>query len=52
MKKQNVGFAWLLMGLIFAVPQDVIFWWIGVGMGIIGLVTVIRHSKEEDAPDK
>lgn len=50
MKKQNIGFAWLLMGLIFAVTRDAIFWWIGVLMGIIGLIIVIRHSREDETP--
>ena len=29
MKKQNIGFAFLLLGLIFAVPADSMLWWIG-----------------------
>lgn len=47
MKKQNIGFAFLLLGLIFAVPADTTLWWIGVILGIIGLITVITNSKSE-----
>ena len=47
MKKQNIGFAFLLLGLIFAVPADSLMWWIGVILGIIGLVIVIIGSKEK-----
>ena len=46
MKKQNIGFAFLLLGLIFAVHADTILWWIGVILGIIGLVIVILGRKE------
>jgi len=41
MKKQNVGFAFLLLGIIFAVSQDALFWWIGVLLGIIGFIIVL-----------
>ena len=41
MNKQNIGFGFLLLGLIFAVPGDSILWWIGVALGIIGLAIVI-----------
>ena len=47
MKKQNIGFAFLLLGLIFAVPADSTMWWVGVILGIIGLITVITNSKSE-----
>lgn len=47
MKKQNIGFAFLLLGLIFAVPADSLMWWIGVILGIVGLVIVISGSKEK-----
>ena len=47
MKKQNVGFAFLLLGLIFAVPADSVLWWIGALLGGIGLVIVISSSKAE-----
>lgn len=47
MKKQNIGFAFLLLGLIFAVPADTFLWWIGALLGIMGLVIVISNSKSE-----
>lgn len=47
MKKQNMGFGFLLLGLIFAVPADGILWWIGAGLGIIGLLIVIAGAKAE-----
>lgn len=47
MKKQNVGFAFLLLGLILAVPADPLLWWIGVLLGLVGLIIVIVNSKEE-----
>ena len=47
MKKQNIGFAFLLLGLIFAVPADTFLWWIGALLGIVGLVIVISNSKSE-----
>ena len=47
MKKQNIGFAFLLLGLIFAVPADSTMWWVGVILGIIGLIVVISNSKSE-----
>ena len=46
MKKQNVGFAFLLLGLIFAVPADSFLWWIGAILGVIGLIIVIKNSGE------
>lgn len=46
MKKQNVGFAFLLLGLIFAVPADSVLWWIGALLGVVGLIIVIVNSKE------
>ena len=47
MKKQNIGFAFLLLGLIFAVPADSTMWWVGVILGLIGLIVVISNSKSE-----
>ena len=47
MKKQNTGFAFLLLGLIFAVPADGMLWWIGALLGVIGLAIVICNSKTE-----
>ena len=48
MKKQNVGFAFLLLGLIFAVPADSFLWWIGAILGIIGLIIVAINAKGEN----
>lgn len=45
MKKQNVGFAFLLLGLIFAVRQDLIAG-AGIALGIIGLIVIIKDSLE------
>lgn len=39
MKKQNLGFAFLLLGLIFAVRQDLTPM-VGITLGIIGLILV------------
>ena len=38
-EKQNLGFAFLLLGLIFDVRQDLIPW-PGIILGIIGLILV------------
>ena len=48
MKKQNVGFAFLLLGLIFTVTQETLFWWIGVLLGIIGFIIVLCNSKRDN----
>jgi len=48
MKKQNLGFAFLLLGLIFAVPADSLLWWIGAILGVIGLLIVATNSKESN----
>lgn len=40
---KSVGFAFLLLGLIFAVREDIIAF-PGIILGIIGLVTVIRAN--------
>ena len=48
MKKQNVGFAFLLLGLIFAVPADSTMWWVGVILGIIGLIIVATNTKGDN----
>ncbi|MBC8591162.1 hypothetical protein [Wansuia hejianensis] len=45
MKKQNVGFAFLLLGLILAVRQDLIAG-AGIALGIIGLIVIIKDSLE------
>ena len=43
-KKQNAGFAFLLLGVIFALAPMPFFWWIGVTLGISGLVVVFRYK--------
>ncbi len=48
MKKQNVGFAFLILGLIFAIPADSILWWIGAALGFIGLIIVAINAKSHD----
>lgn len=48
MKKQNVGFAFLLLGLILAVSREGILYWTGVLFGIIGVIIVIVGSKIKD----
>ena len=48
MKKQNVGFAFLLLGLIFAVTQETLFWWIGVLLGVVGFIIVLCNSKKDN----
>lgn len=47
MKKQNIGFAFLLLGVIFAIPAETLLWWISVLLGMVGLVFVIIGSKEK-----
>lgn len=46
MKKKNLGFALLLMGIIFAAPGDTLFWYIGFALGIIGLLLVAVSKSE------
>lgn len=51
MKKQNVGFAYLLLGLIVALPYTVyiesfFLYLAGVVLGIIGLRIVISDAKD------
>ena len=48
MKKQTVGFAFLLLGIIFAVTQETLFWWIGALLGIIGFIIVLSNSKRDN----
>ncbi|MBR6708476.1 MAG: hypothetical protein IKL84_02220 [Clostridia bacterium] len=50
MKKQNVGFSFLLLGIIFAVTQETVFWYIGVLLGIVGFVIVLVNSKSDNPP--
>ena len=45
MKNQNVGFALLLLGLIFAVREDLVAF-PGIALGILGAYLVIRSSME------
>ena len=47
MQKQNSGFAFLLLGIIFAVTQETLLWWIGVLLGIVGLIIVCLNSKPD-----
>lgn len=46
MKKQNIGFALLLLGLILAIPADALFWFIGVLLGVVGVIVVVIGSKD------
>lgn len=46
MNKKNLGFALLLMGIIFAAPADTLFWYIGLVLGIIGLLLVATSKSE------
>lgn len=48
MKKQNVGLALILLGIIFAIPVDTMLWWIGVFLGIIGFIIVASNSVENN----
>ena len=47
MKKQNVGFAFLLLGLICAHSPISLFWWIGVTLGISGVIIVFSGVKDD-----
>ena len=51
MEKSKIGFALLLLGIIFAVPAPAqggtIFWYIGLIMGLIGIVMVILDAKKK-----
>lgn len=46
-KKQNVTFAFLLLGVIFALAPMPFFWWIGVTLGISGLIVVFSGAKDD-----
>ena len=46
MKKQKLGFAFLLLGIIFAVSSVPFSGWLGIMLGINGLVLVISDLKE------
>ena len=45
MKKSRIGYALLLLGIIFAAPGETMFWWTAVILGIIGFILVCM-SKE------
>ena len=47
MKKQNVGFAFLMLGVIFALAPIHFFWWIGVILGISGLIVIFSGVKDD-----
>lgn len=47
MKKQNIGFALLLLGLIFAIPAETLLWWIGVLLGVVGVIIVVIGAKDK-----
>ena len=47
MKDKNVGFAFLLLGLIFAVTQETVWWYIGVLLGIIGVLVALKGLKQD-----
>lgn len=36
MKREKIGFALILVGIIFAAPGEAVVWWIGVALGVIG----------------
>ncbi len=51
MNKSKIGFALLLLGIIFAMPATAkggaIFWYIGLILGLTGTVLVIIDSKNK-----
>jgi hypothetical protein len=49
MKIQNVGFAFLLLGLILAVSGEAILFWTGVFLGVIGFLIVIAGSRDKNS---
>lgn len=51
MKKQNVGFAYLLLGLIVVRLEDIYLYCAGLLLGIIGLRIVISGAKDEVKAD-
>lgn len=48
MKDKNVGFAFLLLGLIFAVTQETVWWYIGVLLGIAGFIIVYMDANSDE----
>lgn len=51
MKKQNVGFAYLLLGLIVVRLEDIYLYCAGLLLGIIGLRIVISGAKTGESAD-
>ena len=47
-KRVNVGFALLLLGLIFAVTQETVFWWRGVLFGVTGFIIVMIDARSDE----
>ncbi|MCI8538954.1 MAG: hypothetical protein HFF18_09885 [Oscillospiraceae bacterium] len=47
MKWGNVGFAVMLLGVIFAAPGDSLFWFIGLALGVIGLLMILAGAKSK-----
>ena len=47
MKWGNAGFAVMLLGVIFTAPGDSIFWFIGLALGVTGLLIVIADAKSK-----
>jgi len=45
MRREKIGFALLIFGSIFAVPD--VLWWVGVACGLVGLVLVILGDKQK-----
>ncbi|MGB8454353.1 MAG: hypothetical protein WCD89_18735 [Anaerocolumna sp.] len=48
MKKQNVGFAFILLGIIFAIPVETFLWYIGVTLGIVGFIIVGSNATDNN----
>lgn len=47
MRKQNVGIAMLLMGLIVAQYAELAAWMFGMMLGVAGLMVTLYGMKEE-----
>ena len=47
LKWGNVGFAVMLLGVIFAAPGDSLFWFIGLALGVIGLLMILAGAKSK-----
>lgn len=46
MKKTNIGFGLMLLGIIFAAPGETRLWWIGVLLGLAGFAVVAISQKD------